>query len=37
MEMNEKKWNLTELVSEISVLKWDEEQLNIIIGFRVGI
>ena len=38
MDVNEKKnWNLAKLVSEISVFKQDQEQLNIIISFRVWI
>ena len=37
MEVNKTNWNLAELVSEISVFKRDQKQLNIIIGFRVRI
>ena len=37
MEVNEKKSNLAELVTEISIFKRDQEQLNIIIGFQVTI
>ena len=34
MEVLEKNWNLDELVPEISVFKWDQEQFNIIVDFR---
>ena len=37
MDVNKKNWNLAKLVSEISVFKLDEDQLNIIISFRVRI
>ena len=37
MGVNEINWNLAELVAESSVFKRDREQLNIIVGFRVGI
>ena len=37
MDVNEKNFNLAKLVSEISVFKRDQEQLNIIIGSRVRI
>ena len=37
MEVNEKNWNLAELVSEMAVIKRDQEQLNIIISFGVRI
>ena len=37
MEVIVKNWNLDEVGSEISIFNRDEEQLNIIVDFRVWI